>query len=104
MCGEGGVIVNSPPWEKTREALAYQGTPYSQPPPHTLYILICNFKVYYLSVIYYLLCICYLLFIYLSSIMYWVLGNLGPGRLGPSTICRQIGPVKKLNFKKKLFL
>ena len=29
VCGEGGVIVNSPPWEEPREALAYQGTPYS---------------------------------------------------------------------------
>ena len=39
VCMWGGcrVIVNFPPWEETREALAYQGTPYSLPPPHTLY-------------------------------------------------------------------
>ena len=38
VCGEGGVIVNSPPWEEPREALAYQGTPYSLPPqPRTPY-------------------------------------------------------------------
>ena len=70
MCGEGGVIVNSPPWEETREALAYQGTPYSLPPPHTLYILILiqhllSSLIYHLSFI-----ICHLLFIHLSSFMF----------------------------------
>ena len=40
VCMWGGcrVIVNFPPWEETREALAYQGTPYSLPPqPRTPY-------------------------------------------------------------------
>ena len=64
MCGEGGVIVNSPPWEETREALAYQGTPYSLPPPHTLYILIQHllFIIYYLLFIIHLLLIDYYVF------------------------------------------